>query len=313
MEYNSFYGGRRGASFVIVKSYKTILEMVNCFKKGGAYKTVNYDEYVLIDTENKNDKDNGKIYRRGYDYTNEVGGAVFIGQIVGPSGPAPHTLMTTIDEVDKITKQDGLVDDDGNTYRRTEGKYKPTVNLVPGAKGTVTNRTFDDSTDSIQWAAVSVRDANSYESTVYVGFKFPYTVIDYTASSVSPYYNRNSSSAGFINQNLVDRTDNGAHPYYEKWDIKIPKGIKGDSFKNFRVMKAASNIQAYDGKQDDIDNQREVLVYDYYHHDAQEGGEPVSLYLGDYNMIDEITLTDEGTLTVNYSHDDDSVWTKLFK
>ena len=61
MEYNSFYGGRRGASFIIVKRYSTIAEMIAAFSQGGDYKTVNYDEYVLIDTENKNDKDNGKI------------------------------------------------------------------------------------------------------------------------------------------------------------------------------------------------------------------------------------------------------------
>ena len=53
MEYNSFYGGRRGASFIITKSYKTIAEMVTAFKQGGAYKVVDYDDYVLIDTVNK--------------------------------------------------------------------------------------------------------------------------------------------------------------------------------------------------------------------------------------------------------------------
>ena len=77
MEYNSFYGGRRGASFVIVKNYPSIAEMVKAFRQGGSYKVVNYDEYVLIDTVNKNDKDNGKIYRRGYDYNNDLGGAIY--------------------------------------------------------------------------------------------------------------------------------------------------------------------------------------------------------------------------------------------
>ena len=99
MEYNSFYGGRRGASFIISKSFKTIFApaenntgfnkiirmdlgleenatittaqrnawlaencMVYCFSQGGAYQTVHYDEYVIIDTYNKNDIDNGKIY-----------------------------------------------------------------------------------------------------------------------------------------------------------------------------------------------------------------------------------------------------------
>ena len=90
MEYNSFYGGRRGASFIIAKSFKTEEEMIKEFAKGGQYKAVNYDEYVIIDTENKNDITNGKIYRRGYDYTNDMGGAEYIGQIVGPAGLGPH-------------------------------------------------------------------------------------------------------------------------------------------------------------------------------------------------------------------------------
>ena len=124
--YNSFYGGRRGASFVIVKKYNSIKEMVDLFKQGGNYKTVNYDEYVLIDTVSKNDADNGKIYRRGYEYTNNLGGAVFVGQIVGPAGMAPHTELKTINEVKSIATRDDF------TYRRGEGSYKSTENLIPG-------------------------------------------------------------------------------------------------------------------------------------------------------------------------------------
>ena len=56
MEYNSFYGGRRGASFIIVKEYESIAAMIECFQQGGAYRTVNYDEYVLINTVNLNDR-----------------------------------------------------------------------------------------------------------------------------------------------------------------------------------------------------------------------------------------------------------------
>ena len=90
MDFSSFYGGRRGASFVLVKRYSSIQEMITAFKQGGDYKDVNYDEYVMIDTSNKNSVDNGKVYRRGYDYTNDLGGAEYIGQIQGPVGYAPH-------------------------------------------------------------------------------------------------------------------------------------------------------------------------------------------------------------------------------
>lgn len=80
--YNSFYGGRQGASFIIAKSFSNIEEMIDNFKLGPEYKIVNYNEYVLI---NSADTDNGKLYRRGYDYTNDMGGAIFVGQISGTS------------------------------------------------------------------------------------------------------------------------------------------------------------------------------------------------------------------------------------
>ena len=219
MEYSSFYGGRRGASFVIVKRYRVIypddkridsmiridLEldegaeiteeqrtqwlseycMVYCFKQAGAYKTVNYDEYVIIDTVNKNDKDNGKIYRRGYEYNNDMGGAIYIGQIVGPAGMAPHVEMTTIEEVNKLASDENLsiVDVNGeHLYRKTEGEYAPTENLVPG-------QYYDEGgtekfNDSIKFAACSVRDANSHLTTAYIGFIIPYPVLQYTAESL---------------------------------------------------------------------------------------------------------------------------------
>ena len=68
MEYSSFYGGRKGASFVIVKNFPDIPSMVAKFILGNSYTEVNYDEYVIINTVNKNHPDNGKIFKRGYDY-----------------------------------------------------------------------------------------------------------------------------------------------------------------------------------------------------------------------------------------------------
>lgn len=117
MDY-SFYGGRRGAAFVITgrfryisadkitqrdmklikeeygdnkpiktfSAWKLIYCMKEAFSQGGNYTVVNYDEYVIIDSFNKNDPDNGKLFRRGYSYTDELGGAQYVGQIVGPSG-----------------------------------------------------------------------------------------------------------------------------------------------------------------------------------------------------------------------------------
>ncbi|MGN0992860.1 MAG: hypothetical protein ACI4PE_02970 [Bacilli bacterium] len=239
MEYNSFYGGRRGASFVIVKRYKTIKApaednlgfnkiirqdlqlpedaeissenrnkwlaencMVYCFSQAGGYKTVNYDEYVLIDTYNKNDIDNGKVYRRGYEYNNDMGGAVYIGQIVGPAGMAPHTELENYDTIQKMTTEDGLVipndgttieDGELNQYRKTQATLdilsaeEGSGDLLPGQYYENGEEKFND---TIEYIACSIRDFESHESTVHIGFKIPYHVPQYTAESVSPYYHR---------------------------------------------------------------------------------------------------------------------------
>ena len=298
MEYNSFYGGRRGASFVIVKRYSTIAEMVAAFSQGGDYKTVNYDEYVLIDTENKNNPDNGKIYRRGYEYNNSMGGAVYEGQIVGPAGLAPHTEMHTIDEVEQIQEREDF------TYRRGSGEYSPVDgNIIPG-KYVEAGSGVIKYNDKITWAYCSVRDMNSHESTAHVGFKFPYTVIDYTTEMVDPY----DANGDYADMTEANRIDDGAHPFYEKWNISIPKGIKGDTFKNFRVMIADNTIESYTGQTDDIANNRQVLVYDYYIYDNKEIGEVKTYYVGDYNKISNITVSATGLITIEYTHDDNDTY-----
>ncbi len=297
MEYNSFYGGRRGASFVIAKRYSTIAEMVTAFSQGGDYKTVNYDEYVLIDTENKNNPDNGKIYRRGYEYNNSMGGAIYEGQIVGPAGLAPHTEMHTIDEVEQIQEREDF------TYRRGSGEYSPVGgNIIPG-KYVEPGTGIIKYNDKISWAYCSVRDMNSHESTAHIGFKFPYTVIDYTTTSVSTYEN-----GDYADTSAATRTDDGSHPFYEKWNISIPKGVKGDAFKNFRVMVADDTIQSYTGQADDIANNRQVLVYDYYHYDEKENGDMKTYYVGDYNKISNITVSATGLVTIEYTHDDNDTY-----
>ena len=93
---NSFYGGRPGFSCVVVKYFSSVNAMVEKFKMGGNYSEVHYNEYVLINTDNKNDPDNGKLYRRGYDYQNDMGGAEYIGQIVGPSSGTPYFQLNNI-------------------------------------------------------------------------------------------------------------------------------------------------------------------------------------------------------------------------
>lgn len=112
----SFYGGRPGNSFTIVASFPNVQAMVEQFKQGPNYTEVHYDEHVIINTEDKNNPTNGQIYRRGYDYNNDMGGAELIGTIVGPAGKAPLLTMGDYDTINGMQGTEGLVDDGQGRY-----------------------------------------------------------------------------------------------------------------------------------------------------------------------------------------------------
>ena len=339
MEYNSFYGGRKGASFVIVKTYPDVPTMCTDFAEGGNFKTVGYDEYVIINTYNKNHPDNGKIFRRGYDYNSErtiqcyraynstthreiingtksqylncyyrldsnypAGGAEYIGTVVGPAGEAPTLIMTTYADAENRQGSEGF------ETQKSSGKYAPTTDLVPGKVDDGNNNvTYND---SIKWYCTSIRASNGEDCLAYIGMIIPYPVIEYNAATVSPYYHRSNSTNNFINQNLIDRDDDRTHPFYEHWDIKIPKGIKGDTFKDFHVVVPAATDEIldwdtgtqYSGFNEDVSGGRAILVYTYYHYDKEQGGEPVNYYIGDYNVISSFTLDEDGSVHIRYTH-----------
>lgn len=340
MEYNSFYGGRRGASFIIAKSFRLIDEnkisqyedhiteeikdktkypngradwieqnvMSVAFRHGGQYKTVNYDEYVIIDTFNKNDIDNGKIYRRGYNYANDpngLGGAEYIGQIVGPAGLGPHLQFDTMDEVQKV--YDDAPESDKLNYRTDTGIYNVDNNsILPGKNGNTYN-------DNIEWKYVSVRDSKSLETTTYIGFKIPYTVIEYIAETSDKSY---ASSAEHLAQTKIVRTDDKTHPFYEQWKITIPKGIKGDTLQNFKLYTPTSNTTMKDinGTSHTLTAGKTVLVYDYIKYNNKSAGEKITLYLGEYDVIDDITMAADGTITVIYKgNKNNTIFSKAIK
>lgn len=297
----SFYGGKAGTPFIIAKSYNSVNAMIADFAKGPALTAVQYGEHVIINTEDKNNSNNGALYRRGYDYNNSMGGAIYVGTIVGPSGKSPMFELTTLENIKEITFKDS------DEVRQATGAWNiSNKSLIPG-------KTDSEFNDDIAWSYITIRDQYGTDTTAWVGIRIPYHVIEMDAQSVSAYYNRDKETADFKNVSLVERDDDQEHPFYSHWFVRIPKGIKGDALKNFRVIEASDVIQDYEGKTDDINNHRKVLVYDYYCYDAKENGEPKTLYLGDFNMIDTINLADDGTFTINYTHDNTVTYAKKIK
>lgn len=349
---DSLYGGHQGVSFIIKDSFESIEEAVAACKLGPQYTRCWYGENIIISTPNLNDEDNGKVFNRGLDYTNDMGGLVFIAQIVGPAGGTPIFEMGTLQE----TKYKSTMPIEDTDYRKYPIGYETNddgeiigyelntsanepiatfpfsqahhTSLVPGktAEGTYN--------DEILWTWVNVRKANqTADSMFYVGFQIPYLVTEYLSHMVSPY-----DTSGNLSKNptTATRVDDASHPFYSSWDIGVPKGIKGDTMRALRVITPTAanrnNIYApsaitvnsatgavtignagYDGLDDDITNARKILVYDFYYFDNQLNPDPVLIYLGDFNKIDNISLADDGTLTIDYSHDNNTVFSRKIK
>ena len=95
---DSFYGGKQGISFVIKAKFDSVDQMKQCFQDAD-YKAVWYGEYCIIDTINKNDKDNGMVFRRTLNTAGDTGDgcAEYIGQIVGPAGGTPNIELGSLD------------------------------------------------------------------------------------------------------------------------------------------------------------------------------------------------------------------------
>lgn len=350
---DSFYAGQAGLSFVLKGYFESIDDMVAAFKRGDSYKEVWYHEFCLVSTKNLNDKDNGKLYQRGLDYTNEMGGAVYKGQIVGSSSGTPFMQLNTIKEAtDRSTEaipddwyrvyptaydtdEEGHVN--GYLTNIDEGQSGKPIATFPFSKahdtslvpGKEEDGTFND---EILWTWINVRrPENNSQNWYYIGLELPYLVSEYTAHTVSQY----NESGNFVEStSTATRTDDKSHPFFMSWDFGIPKGIKGDAIRNLRVItpKASDTIYAasaitvdedsglvmvgepgYDGQDDDVAQGRTILVFDMYYYDNQINPDPITIYVGDFNKIDNIILADDGTLTIDYSHDNNTVFSRKIR
>lgn len=268
----SFYGGHAGTSFTLRAAFESVAEMVSNFKQGRGYDGVWFGEYCVIATPNLNNAENGRVYRRGVNYNANLGGAEFIGQFVGPSSGTPNFTLTDLASMqatfgvdrdnalkgkESISTYEGLqstyyylakdqkVDASGNeTYSGhgdldPEGEYifkrdtLPQVQQFQVNKGLVSGKT--NGTIDFSWYNKR-ENGNNTNSYFDVGLQIPYPVVEVDGVSVSPY-----NEDGSLKQNnefitYVDSSKKKSSlPFYYPFDAKTARGVKGDSFQNFRL------------------------------------------------------------------------------
>lgn len=146
----SFYGGRPGISFLLVKNYSSIELMQNDFLDDNC--EVHYGEYVII---NSSDSDNGKIYKRGYDKE-----PLFICQISGPPGPPSSLNFVGYNEISE----------------GQEGKVQGSFSMVPGRTGNADEGYQYNNT--IKFKYFTSQDEATQKWATTAGVQIPYPVID---------------------------------------------------------------------------------------------------------------------------------------
>lgn len=348
---DSLYGGKPGAAFVIKTSFPSIDDMMEAFRQGPDYKDVWYSEHCIIDTPNKNDEDNGKIYQRGANFSDTSGGAVYIGQIVGPQSGTPYYSVKPISEIKSLLETDL----DTSVYEQRAYPYldgEEEKVWIDGTNGSIdkdlailslgtASQEGDEPSlvsgkeqDDIKytWVNISKPHSDGYPTWTYVGFQIPYTVIEFTSKSVSPY-----DEDGIYNPVpvITENESSQGHPFWYNYNIDIPKGIKGDTLRNIRVItlseshkekiynasdfrtNADGSVEAgtpsYQVSDTDIAAGRQVYVVDFLFYDKLANPTAYMVYLGDYNQVSGVEVSDSGTLTFSFTHDNNTVFSNKIK
>lgn len=230
--------------------------MKQCFEQGGiTVSEVGYGEYVIIDTifgiDQYNNPDNGKVYRRGMNYDSDLGGAEYIGQIVGPQGHAPKLDMTTVEDV--LEHLESQV----REYDMTEGDAQD--GIVPGKY--IDTYGAVGYNDKITYSWATLRDVNGNITGALIGFTFPYLISEFSSNMRSAYYTQDDYITGRISDlsligtsiknedNFTLFVDNGfdtpdrdpehgdtGHAFYRRWHLTIPQGIKGDAQTQLEIV-----------------------------------------------------------------------------
>lgn len=360
MSLESFYGGKQGISPVIKGSFKYIDEndpayiaaiaaatptegsissedkkeidketMDLCFLNPN-YKDIWYNELCIIDTESKNNSNNGKLYRRTLKGLGNIGTnlcAEYIGQIVGPAGGNPRMEFMSIEDLKEKASSLEIKDNKTISYpgQNNQEPFNPDLlEIFDGSTGNtilVPGKASENKyNDSIKYTWVNfIDDKETEESVVYMGFQIPYTVFDFTAESVS----------WTQEANIQDNSSN-AHPFYKNINIQVPRGVRGNAPLNFKLVNKNSfdsienplydwnssvQYDESDGRYSFNDNSKSISlndktdsiwVYDYIFYDETitQGSKfnIKTFFLGNYKEITGISLNNStGKMMITFT------------
>lgn len=362
MALESFYGGKPGFSPVIKAKFKYIdisdspwkdssealteenkKQIMNeCFKDPN-YKDVWYGELCIIDSENKLDLNNGKLFRRTLKKVDDAKNSIYaeyLGQISGPAGGVPKIHVGSINsEIQKALGNSATYDGENvanldpskwdysyiNSYNKVTS-VKPENENDFGTINALTEGIFVPGNESqeIQYTWCNVR-RNDEDHIMYLGFKIPYTVFDIDAKIENYTYNGSY---------FEDKSE--GKPFWKKYTIHVPRGVRGigpeeikwvnkSDFPSTSTIYTTDAIIYQRNEETGIEKYsfdgtktitRETLPSKFWvglwklYNQSTDDIKSAYIYLGEYKAVEGFELSTDGYISVRYS---DGVLEKLNK
>lgn len=287
---NSFYGGKQGRTYNIVQHFKSVYSMASSFSQGAQYSKVNYGQYVIIDTESKNNPQNGLLYRRGLNageglsstinYNDETitkddiqqyfehpgGGAIYVGQVVGPQGETPQITVVA---------------------------FNPNSTTYVAGLPTIASTTEDS--NKIKVDSKTVTDDFQNVTGAELSFQFP-----------APHFNVSLNSTNtYAEPALQMETPSTATPYWNTLNATIPTGKHGQDVIALEIEDIESDEHIDPEDEDSPLRIDQYLMSTFTNYDNPQQYTFAST-IGPYKIIDNITSQNKER---NYFTEDD--WTEI--
>lgn len=304
---------------------------------------------TIKNRNHKSDLENGLLFRRGFDYNqtdivekpnikdeqfysndeyhifdkikwqaawsawveNVGGGAIYIGQIVGPQGDTPQLVPITWEQLQ-----------DKKDYSYQE------VSPVSETYGWTQEDGYDD---TVKVATVTLKDNDGNITGANLAFDIPQPTIIVSAQSVSAYglqaINPNDGlrthediAGGVPDQNIPIRVihqdddinkpivkyenlihlhtatgKDGGHPFYYNYDIAIPHGIHGNDIVSVQQESGQDILEdseyTEDSKGIDLETNDQYITFSLKNYDVREAGDIIDAHHGrfPYKVIQTIS------------------------
>ena len=227
---------------------------------------------------------------------NPGGGAQYVGQIVGPQGQAPELSLIRWSEFLERYQDPAAADMNKNTFELIP---------PPGVEFDAEGQIVGTIKDTIDYGYLDIKDAYGNITGAYISINIPYSVFRYHAESIEPYepqegethfaqYDTTEKVWKYTNLITEDQISQN-HSFYWQYDIKVPKGIRGQDLQASgiyinRALETGDDVQTEDW----IDPVTHQPVLD-------ENGDPVTdINYRYYNEYRNYELSAEGTVTRKY-------------